>query len=109
MIVHFGAGIPSFRESWDPSDIDYVWFAWDDKLNGATITNSEWTLPTGFSLISEQQDASVTDEDGVTYSNANGAMISTTLTSGRQIVANKVTLSDGRVYERSCRFRLKQL
>lgn len=100
-VVHKGKRTPEFREKWDPSDREYVWFCWADKLDGATIVTSEWTLPANWTSSATQIDQSVTDEDGVVRSNCNGNQLSTTETFGDFTVTNKVTLSDGRIYERS--------
>lgn len=109
MIIHTGTAVPLLVELWDPSDIDYIWFAWDDKLNGASISDSEWAVPADWTVVSMQLDASVTDDDGVSYDHANAALLSTTKIRGSHIVSNKVTLSDGRVFERSVKVKVKDL
>lgn len=109
MIVHDGSASPAFEDRWDTFDIDYVWVAWDELLRGATITDSEWVVPDGWTVVAEQQDASVTDSDGNTYDAANGALLSTTATTGRHKISNRVTLSDDRQYERTVIVVVRQL
>lgn len=109
MIVHPGTAPQALYERWDPYDIEYVWIAWDGMLDGATISTSTWVLPTGWTLVAAQMAASVTDEDGNTYAAANGALLSTTTTSGRHTISNRTTLSDGRQYERSMIIVVREL
>lgn len=109
MIVHDGAGPASFDERWDTFDIDYVWIAWDEMLRGSSISDSEWIVPTGWTVEAEQQDATVTDADGNEYDAANGALLSTTATTGRHKISNRVTLADGRQYERTVIVTVRQL
>ena len=102
MITHTGRQIPVFPERWDPSDKDWVWVAWDNVLSGASITSSTWTLPDGWTVSDTNTSQAVTDEDGNSYSAANGALISNpdAVIGARVEIANKVVLSDGREYER---------
>ena len=109
MINHDGTGPAPFRNDWDPSDVEYVWIAWDDILRGATISDSSWTVPTGWTVEAEQMNAAVTDDDGNSYSAANGALLSTTATKGRHVFTNHVVLSDGREYERSVAVSVRQM
>lgn len=109
MIVHDGSTVPTLDEYWDTFDVDYVWVAWDSFLRGSSISASEWIVPTGWTVEAEQQDASVTDSDGNTYDAANGALLSTTATTGRYKISNRVTLADGRQYERTVIVVVKQL
>lgn len=103
MITHSGRAIPVFPERWDPADKEWVWVAWDNLLDGATISTSTWTLPTGWTEHDAVTSQTVTDEDGNSYTAANGALISnTSAAAGARVeVANAVALSDGREYERS--------
>lgn len=109
MITHDGSGPQVFSEIWDTQDIDYVWIAWDDLLRGATITDSDWTIPTGWTGSAAQMAASVTDDDDNAYTAANGILLSTTATRGRHKISNHVTLSDGREYERTVVVVVRQL
>lgn len=109
MIIHDGKTVPLFEELWDPSDKDFIWVAWDNLIGSASISNSEWTVPAGFTIHSQQMSGSVTDIDGNTYAKANGALISTTALTGTFIISNKVTLNDERVLERSVKIKVKQL
>ena len=109
MIIHNGLNPPSLVESWDESDRDYIWFSWENKLNGATITLSEWTTPASWTVVAEQVDASVVGSDVITYNNCNGALLETTDLTGTFVISNKVTLSDNRRFERSVKVKVKQL
>lgn len=108
MITHDGKGIPAFEQGWDTSDQEWLWVSWASVLDGESISTSVWTLPTGWT----NEDALVNQtvvEDGVSYTNSNGVLLSTTASPGLYEIANKVTLSDGRVYERSVRVHLQEL
>lgn len=109
MIIHTGRAVPTFAEKWDPSDSDFIWFSWEDRLNGEVIVGSSWIAPQGWTVSGEQMSATVTDSDGIQYTSVNGALFSTSETSGSHIISNRVTLSDGRVYERSVKVKVKQL
>lgn len=101
MIVHHGTRIPSFTEKWDPSDREYVWICWAEKLDGASITLSEWTIPANWTSSDTLTDQTVADEDGTNFTSCNGNLLSTTEDFGDFVITNKITLSDGREYERS--------
>lgn len=101
MIFSSGAAQQALYDRWDPFDVDYVWIAWDEILRGATISDSEWIAPAVWTIAAEHVSASVTDEDGNTYDAVNGALLSTTATAGRHKISNRVSLSDGRQYERT--------
>lgn len=98
-----------FSQAWDPSDIEKVWVVWDDLLDGATITESNWTVPNGWTVEASQLSESVTDSNSETYSSANSATLSTTTTRGVHKVSNHVVFSDGREYERSVEIVVRQL
>lgn len=102
-IIHDGERVPAFDEAWDVYDIDWVWFAWDDVLDGATIATSVWVTPDGWTLEQQSDDTAVTDGAGVTYSHANGARFTAASAEPgrRAVIANRVTISDGRAFERS--------
>lgn len=101
MIYHRGRGVPNFLERWDPSDSGWVWFCWTEIVGTASITLSEWTLPAGWTSEDEETGQTYRDAAGTDHADSNGILLSTTATSGQHTVANKVTLSDGRVFERS--------
>lgn len=109
MIVHDGVAPAAFDDRWDTHDIDYVWVAWDEFLRGSSITDSDWIVPDGWTVVAAQQDASVTDADGNSYDSANGALLSTTAITGRHKISNRVTLADGRQYERTVIIVVRQL
>lgn len=100
-ITHNGLRIPAFSQRWDPSDKEWVWVCWDSILRGSSIATSNWTLPAGWTSHSTLTDQTVTDEDDVAHAHSNAVLTSTTEAAGLFILANRVTLADGRVYERS--------
>lgn len=106
MITHTGRSIPVFPERWDPSDKEWVWVAWDNVLDGATISTSTWALPDGWTEHDSKTGQAVTDKAGNSYAAVNGVLLSSPgavagSASSRIEIANKVVLSDGREYERS--------
>lgn len=100
-ITHAGDEVPTFDERMDPSDIETFWISWAGKLGGASIQASTWVMPDGFTELEAFEDQSVSDADSNTYNNANGVRVSTTKTTGKHMLTNRVTLSDGRRYDRS--------
>lgn len=109
MITHDSSSIPTLPARWDPQDRDWIWIGWANVLEGASISTSVWTLPTGWTSHSTLTNQNVEDEDGVTHANANGVELSTSNTEGLYVIANKVTLSDGRILERSVRLHVTSL
>ena len=109
MILHDGTAAPSFEGFWDPSDVDYVWVAWDDDLEGSSISQSEWVLPEGWSLVSALVSQPVAAKDGTAFTAANGALLSTTATSGRFLLTNRCTFSDQRRLDRSVFVTVREL
>ena len=107
-VQHEGAGMPELPYRWDQYDVDVIWFAWDDVLNGSTIQTSTFVIGANWTEVETYQSQSITDEAGTTFSAANGILASTTDTSGIHTISNRVTLSDGRQYERSVRVRVAQ-
>lgn len=101
MITHDSASIPTLPARWDPQDRDWIWIGWASVLEGASISVSAWTVPAGWTSHSTLADQTVEDEDGTQHANANGVELSTTQIAGVHTIANKVTLSDGRILERS--------
>lgn len=106
---HRSRAVAYFDERWDPQDKEYIWICWTDILEGATISVSNWTLPANWTSHNELSSQSVDDESGTTLADCNGVLTSTTETSGKHTFANKVTLSDGRIYERSVSVTVKTL
>ncbi len=106
---HKSGAVPYFKERWDPQDKEYIWICWADILEGASISTSVWAVPTNWTSHSELDDQTVADEAGTNRLNCNGILTSTTETSGEHVFANKVTLSDSRVYERSVTVEVKTL
>ena len=109
MLIHTGRSIPRFDERWDPDDTDIVWVAWDDVSNGSAITASVWTVPTGWTITTQYTSQSVTTDDGTSYTQCNGILVSTTETSGTYTLANRTTFADGRIIERSVRVIVETL
>lgn len=109
MILHDGSAVPAFEDYWDTYDKDTIWIAWDSLLRGSSISASEWVAPDNWTVHSSQMAASVTDVDGKSYTAANGALVSTTDTAGRYKISNRVTLADGRQYERTVIVVVRQL
>jgi len=107
MITHDSHRTPSFPELWDQGDKEWVWIGWNAILRGASISTSVWTIPAGWTSHATLMDQTVADEDGITYDNANGIQLSTINTDGLHLIANKVTLDDGRIYERAVRIRVE--
>ncbi len=93
-----GKTAPTLPESMNGADSDVFWVSWTDKLNGETITpaSSAWNLPTGFTLVDDTEDGTVTDDDGTVYADANSVEITTTETSGTHYISNTIGTSGGR-------------
>ncbi len=108
VIIHSGLTIPKFAEKWDPDDQNTIWFAWDDVLDGSSISNSVWIIPANWTSIQEYADDSVID-GSVTYLHANGILLSTTETIGTHTITNRVTFADGRRIDRSVKVSIKSL
>lgn len=84
---------------WDPSDVDTLFFDWSCMIGNASITSSLWDIPSGWELHAQyiNQQAAIGDE----VVTANGALLSAPGAEGPYRIANMISLSDGRVYERS--------
>jgi hypothetical protein len=82
--------------------------SWAWKIGSdVVITNSEWILPTGFSLV-ESIENSISEDDCEEYSRSNGIVFSTSHTSGQHQIDNKVTyLSQGESYSLTRGFRFE--
>lgn len=99
-ISHNGKQAPQLPEDMNPGDTDTFYISWTDKLNGATISSSTWTIPANFTEVSAATNISVT-ASGTTYNDCNSVDLSTTETSGTYKITNNCTFSDGRVIKRS--------
>jgi hypothetical protein len=99
-VLHEGKEAPILPEEMNPDDTDTFFLCWTKKLNGATLSSDVWELPDNFTLDSSQSNIPVI-EDGVTYNDCNAATISTTEESGKFLITNRATFSDGRVVARS--------
>lgn len=99
--VHGSRGVPLARYAMDPSDIEWVWAVWADKVGSASIESSVWVLPAGWSAEAFQLDAQLTVA-GVVYSKANGVLVNPNdAVSGKYRLTNRITLAGGRQFERS--------
>lgn len=109
MIKHNGQDIPTFTQRWDPFDKDWIWVAWDDVLDGATISSSTWVMPDGWASHDTRQGQTVEDVHGTQYTAANAVLTSNPdADAGEYTFANRVVLSDGREYERSATVKVAQ-
>lgn len=99
-ISHNGKQAPQLPEDMNPGDTDTFYISWTDKLGGATISSSTWTIPANFTEVSAATNISVTAR-GTTYNDCNSIDLSTTETSGTHLITNNCTFSDGRVIKRS--------
>lgn len=99
-ISHNGKQAPTLPEDMNPGDTDTFYMSWTDKLNGATISVSAWTIPANFTEVSAATDISVTAR-GTTYADCNSIDLSTTEASGTYTITNTCTFSDSRVIKRS--------
>lgn len=107
IVEHDGRNIPLLSAHWDSSDIDAVFFDWTPMLGGASIVSSMWDVPAGWSIEREylNQAAQCGDVEVV----ANGVLLSAPSIEGPYRIANMVTLSDGRAYERSVFVYVREL
>ena len=69
-ISHNGKQAPQLPEDMNPGDTDTFYMSWTDKLSGATISSSTWTIPANFTEVSAATNISVT-ASGTTYENCN--------------------------------------
>lgn len=109
MIVHAGDRVPILPDDWDPDDTDDIWIVWGDSFGA--ITQSEWVLPDGWTILAEYTDQTVVDRaDGQAYSHANGVVLSTTNLLGEHTITNRVTFDGGpRRLDRSCVVEVRTL
>jgi len=99
-ISHNGKEAPKLPEDMHSGDTDTFYISWTEKLNGATISSSTWTIPANFTEVSAATDVSVT-ASSTTYADCNSIDLSTTETSGTFTITNNCTFSDSRVIKRS--------
>lgn len=111
----------TFLPSKDPDDIEPYFVVWCDKdgtnsgavaddgeLQGATISTSTWTVPSGITKASDNTDAVTIN--GVSYGANTVATIwlsSGTNNTDYEIV-NKITTSDGRTLSKSITIPVRQ-
>lgn len=74
----------------DPDTAEVIGFDWEDDLNGATISASTWTLPSG---LTEAASSNTTTTTQIRVSGG---------TVGRKyLVQNNITTNGGATYQRS--------
>jgi hypothetical protein len=88
--------------SWPPKDPDEVLdyqidWATDRLDEGETITTTLWQVESGDVVIDSDEEL-----DGVTTVWLSGGTVNTT-----SVVLNRVTTSEGRIYDQSCRLRIR--
>ena len=99
--AHSSRGVPLLRYAMDPSDIEWVWAVWSEKIGTAAIESSTWVLPAGWDAEAYQMDAELT-VGGDTYAKANGALVNPNgAARGKYRITNRITLAGGRQLERS--------
>lgn len=99
--AHSSRGVPLLRNAMDPSDVDWIWVVWSEKIGTESIESSVWTLPAGWDADAYQLDASLTVGD-TSYTKANGVLVNTNgAAKGKYRITNRITLSGGRQLERS--------
>ena len=103
IVEHDGTCVPMLPARWKQSQKDWLWFVWDDLLNGVSIIVSTWDIPDGWQAMAEKVDTVVVDDAGNEYSHANAQLLTFTGDPGSYIVSNNVMMSDGREYERAIR------
>lgn len=105
-IEHTGEGIPTDPVLFDPENTEWVEQAWDDDvaIHGA-IQTTDWVVPAGWTVLASEGPVPV-EADGVTYTNGTRAQLSTTLTSGRHLITNRVTFQNGTQLDKSRRLRV---
>ena len=93
-VFHDGKEAAILPDKMHPDAIDFIWFTWKGKLNGATMTGSVWGLPTGFTEVNSAQDVTVT-VGGVVYENVNWVLLSTTEVDGDHLIQNIMSADNG--------------
>lgn len=97
--IHSGDEAAELDEYMNPNDVDTFWVSWTDKLNGESISTSDWIIPAGFTEEATTSGGEVV-ESGTTYADANSITLSTSLTRGRYMIRNEITTSGGRTLRR---------
>jgi len=103
-IVHTGSEIPFDPVRFDPDGKEWITVGWDADIvrHGAIQQgSSEWKLPDVWTSLEEREDVAVTGDDGTAQAHANQVLVSTTQTTGRAEITNRVTFADGTIRERS--------
>lgn len=111
MITHDGQRIPTDPIRWDPDQIEWITFAWDDQvaLRGA-IQSSEWVLPDGWTKEDSREDVTAEARDGNEFDHCNQALVQgASLDSGERFttVTNRVTFADTTTLDRSVRLQVE--
>lgn len=99
--AHSSRGVPLSRYAMDPSDVEWVWVVWEDKIGAASIESSAWVLPADWNAEAYQMDAELI-VGGDSYSKANGVLVNSNgANRGKYRITNRITLAGGRQFERS--------
>jgi len=106
-ISHNGKQAPTLPEDMNPGDTDTFYVCWTDKLNGATISGSTWTIPANFTEEGAATNVSPT-AGGTTFTDCNSIDLSTSETSGVYTITNNCTFSDARVIKRSFKITIDE-
>jgi len=111
-VTHNGQAPAKLKQFMNPNDRDTFYEVWDEALEDTneTIVSSEWILPDGFTLISEQVDISITQK-GTTYLHANSAIIevdSDNITLGEYLFANEI-VTETRRLRRNTEVEVKEI
>lgn len=106
---HTGRSIPVLRQSLSPEDTEWLICIWDDRIGSAVMSLSEWKIPDEFEAVGYAHGAEMTVNE-IDYFAANGVLVDVrNAPVGIYTVSNKITLADGRTYERSFRISVKPL
>lgn len=93
----------------DPYDTEWVVFAWDERIADATVIASDWVLPSDWNLVRTAQNQEISAR-GRDFQSVNAALVDVNnAAAGRYVLSNRVSLSDGRQYERSVKIRIKEM
>lgn len=109
ILYHSGEEAPFFREKVNPNDREPFWISWEWKLGdeGITITNSDWILPTGFTMV-ESFKGEIAVNECNEFELSNGIVFTTTLTEGQYQIDNVVTYSyNNEIYTLTRGFRFE--
>jgi hypothetical protein len=108
--VQSAGTIQLLEPEWDTSDVDTLYFVWDEFVSNAAggIAESEWTLPEGWEGDQDQFDITL-EYQGVTYYRVTAIRLSTTQLFNKYRMANRITMGNGSQYERSCDIMVRQL